>query len=116
MPLRSADASGYETQLRDQPPWVRLSYTVTPWGGEPVDYDYKILLASTTPNYGGQRWWFVCPLTKGGRDCFRRVGKLYLPPGGRHYGCRQCYDLSYESAHSHKQKPQPKPGHRAIRS
>jgi hypothetical protein len=29
--------------------------------------------------------------------CGRRVGKLYLPPGGRYYGCRQCHDLTYTS-------------------
>jgi hypothetical protein len=31
------------------------------------------------------------------------VGKLYLPPGGKFFGCRQCYDLTYESCQrSHK--------------
>jgi hypothetical protein len=31
------------------------------------------------------------------------VGKLYLPPGGRYYGCRHCYDLTYTSCQeSHK--------------
>lgn len=29
-------------------------------------------------------------------DC--RVGKLSLPPGGKYYGCRHCYSLTYESA------------------
>jgi len=32
-----------------------------------------------------------------GRGCGRRVGKLYLPPGGRYFGCRQCHDLTYTS-------------------
>jgi hypothetical protein len=28
---------------------------------------------------------------------------LYLPPGGKFFGCRQCYDLTYESCQrSHK--------------
>lgn len=92
---------GYEVDTRGRPPWARLFYTVTPWGREPEKYDYKILLATTHPNYGGLRWWFVCPLTKGGRACYRRCGKLYLPPGGRYYGCRQCYELTYESAQEH---------------
>ncbi len=35
------------------------------------------------------------------RRLYRRCGKLYLPPGGRHYGCRACYELSYESAQEH---------------
>ncbi len=32
-----------------------------------------------------------------GRPCGRRVGKLYLPSGGRYYGCRHCYRLTYTS-------------------
>ena len=52
---------------------------------------------------GGVRWWFLCTLTCDGRYCGRRVGKLYLPPGGRYYGCRHCYDLTYKSCQlSHK--------------
>lgn len=92
---------GYEVNTRGPAPWVRLYYTVTPWGGDPVSYDYKIALVTTMPNYGGRRWWFECPLMKGGRSCYRRCGKLYLPPGGRYYGCRQCYELTYESAQEH---------------
>ena len=88
---------GYEVDTRGRPPWVRLSYTITPWGGTPAEYDYKILLTQTWPNYGGRRWWFVCPLV----GCGQRCGKLYLSPGGRYYGCRQCYRLTYESAQEH---------------
>jgi len=29
--------------------------------------------------------------------CGRRVGTLYLASGGNYFGCRHCYDLSYES-------------------
>ena len=25
------------------------------------------------------------------------MGKLYLPPGGRYYGCRHCHELTYTS-------------------
>ena len=96
-----AASIGYEVDTQGRLGWVRLYYTVTPWDGDPVDYDYKISLVSTTPNYGGRRWWFVCPLVKGGRSCYRRCGKLYLPPGGRYYGCRHCYELTYTSAQEH---------------
>jgi hypothetical protein len=30
--------------------------------------------------------------------CGRRVGKLYLPPGGKYFGCRHCYNLTYTSS------------------
>src|SRR5262249_38010382 len=31
------------------------------------------------------------------RGCERRVGRLYLPPGERAFGCRSCYNLTYRS-------------------
>ncbi len=54
-------------------------------------------LQTTQPNFGGVRWWFSCPRTVDGEECHRRVGKLYLPPGGRYFACRHCLDLTYES-------------------
>lgn len=88
---------GYEVNTTTSHGTVRLFYTITPQGGEPQEYDYKVMLTTTCPNFGGVRWWFLCPLLRGERSCARRVGKLYLPPGTRYYGCRHCYDLSYES-------------------
>ena len=41
--------------------------------------------------FGGERPWFVCP----GAGCDRRVAVLYGP--GKHFLCRHCYDLVYES-------------------
>ncbi len=40
------------------------------------------------------RWFGRCPI------CLeQRVGKLYLPPGHRFFGCRtSCYDLGYQSS------------------
>lgn len=51
-----------------------------------------VRIKPTQPNYGGKRWWFMCP------DCDRRAGKLFLPPRRLHFRCRACHDLSYESA------------------
>jgi hypothetical protein len=60
-------------------------------------------LTTTALPWGGYRWWFTCPLVVSGRYCVRRVGKLYLPPGARYFGCRRCYDLTYTSCQeSHK--------------
>ena len=59
--------------------------------------NYPVRVVSTVPTYGGRRWWFLCPL------CDRRAAKLYLPPGGRLFGCRTCHRLTYESVHeAHK--------------
>ena len=79
---------------------ARLHYMQT-GAGEAMDYQVSV---TTTPlPWGGLRWWFICPLTVNGCYCGRRVGKLYLPPGGRYFGCRRCYDLTYTSCNeSHK--------------
>lgn len=65
--------------------------------GEETDYDYEVRPTTTPCNYGGVRYWFICPLSKNGVYCGRRVAKLYKAPGGNYFGCRHCYDLSYES-------------------
>jgi hypothetical protein len=59
--------------------------------------EYRVELTRTPCAYGGGRYWFLCPLTKDGVYCGNRVGKLYLPRRGRFFGCRECYDLTYES-------------------
>jgi hypothetical protein len=93
-------AIGYEVNTLADPPWVRLFYTFT---GRQDSLDYRIRLVTTRPRFGGLRWWFICPLLVYDRPCGRRVGKLYLPPGGRYYGCRHCYRLTYTSCQeSHK--------------
>jgi hypothetical protein len=63
-------------------------------------YDLMImsrLLVTTRTRLGGIRWWFLCPLMAEGSPCGRRVGKLYLPPAGRYFGCRNCQQLTYTS-------------------
>jgi hypothetical protein len=54
-------------------------------------------LTTTRPRFGGLRWWFRCPLGVKGEPCGRRVGKLYLPPRARDFGCRHCHQLTYRS-------------------
>src|SRR5215212_5846567 len=60
-------------------------------GGEWKDVHEPVSLDWTSCNFGGGRPWFVCP----GAGCGRRVAILYGP--GRHFLCRHCYDLVYES-------------------
>jgi hypothetical protein len=61
----------------------------------------SIPLQGTIPNFGGMRWWFLCPLVKSGATCNRRVNKLFLLPRGEYFGCRACLNLTYESAQTH---------------
>jgi len=58
---------------------------------------HLIELSVTACNFGGFRYWFLCPAVKNGVYCGNRVTKLYLPSGGKVFGCRQCYDLTYQS-------------------
>src|SRR5262249_6137709 len=86
-------------------PFVRLSYTLTRRATQEKEaLDYRVRLTTTRPRFGGLRWWFVCPLVVDGQPCERRVGKLYLPPGGRYFGCRHCYGLTYHSAQTHDRR------------
>jgi hypothetical protein len=63
----------------------------------PEQIAYDIALATTSQQYGGVRWWLRCPLAVNGEPCRRCVRQLYLPPGKRYFGCRYCYNLTYES-------------------
>ena len=77
-------------------PLMRLNYTQTSNDtGEKKDFMYDIPLTSTPCRYGGKRWWFICPMSRNGRYCGRRVATLYL--GDELFACRHCYDLTYAS-------------------
>jgi hypothetical protein len=85
-----------------EPPVAVIRYSSSWWGGDRgcvwLEYDrygehvhYCISLMSTTPHFGGRRWWFKCPVKH------IRVGKLYLPPGAILFASRQAHDLTYKS-------------------
>jgi hypothetical protein len=60
-------------------------------GKNRIRIDDKVYLAPIRPHFGGLRWWFVCPQLN------RRMRKLYLPLGGRHFWSRRAYELAYAS-------------------
>jgi hypothetical protein len=90
--------------LPDESRILHFIYTSTnPRTGEKWDSNYPVRLVTTHQNFGGLRWFFLCPLVINGRPCLRRAAKLYLPPGGIYFGCRECYGLTYTSSQeSHK--------------
>ena len=80
---------------------IRFQYTQTQsYNGEKESLDYPVRLTATSCRYGGKRWWFICPLIRNGSTCNRRVLKLYLG-GSKYFGCRHCYNLTYESCQEH---------------
>jgi hypothetical protein len=62
------------------------------------DVRIPVRLEMTPTQFGGRRFWFVCPLIMRGVPCTRRAAKLYLPPGGRYFACRRCHNLTYRSS------------------
>ena len=85
---------GYEVYTRDRSyMWMRLHYTHTPYySGEPENMDYKIQIVTTRPHYGGERFWFVCPLTH------ERAAVLYSPSGSKWFASRHAFRrLKYRS-------------------
>ncbi len=50
----------------------------------------------TKCNFGGQRFWFVCPMCNG------RIGVLYKNPISEAILCRKCHGLSYMKSTFHK--------------
>jgi len=94
--LRAGEESiGLQVLMLENDEHIRFQYTQTDvYTGKKSELYYKVRLVSTPCNFGGHRWWFICPLTIDGNTCGRRVGVLYR--GGKEYfGCRHCYDLTY---------------------
>lgn len=76
-----------------------IGYTVLPGRGVKLnyttngkDYEYLAQISATQPNYGGVRYWWICPNT----SCNRRVRILYLHNG--YFLCRHCQNLTYKSS------------------
>jgi hypothetical protein len=91
---------GYSVTCGDDPS-ITLNYTRR--DGE--DVKLPIWLQTTPTQFGGERWWFTCPLVVNGVACNRRVGKLHLPPAARYFGCRTCHKLTYRSCQeAHKEE------------
>lgn len=90
-----------ESTIRPPDPHVRFIYTQTDRDtGEQQHFDYKVRLATTPCHYGGKRYWFICSLSVNGKYCGRRVGVLYK--GGDYFGCRHCYNLTYDSKNENR--------------
>ena len=91
-PMNSAVVS-YLLTVEPSAGTLRLLYSMK---SQDANLDYPVRLVTTPCRLGGVRWWFICPLTKNGVPCGRRVRKLYLC--GKYFGCRHCHDLTYQSS------------------
>lgn len=98
-----ADMTGCLTWTSRGQPIMQAEYAarMATVGAERLELNYgggavrqTIRLRHTVPNYGGKRWWLVCPY----RGAL--VNNLYLPPGGDRFASRQVYRLGYRSERS----------------
>ena len=72
-------------------PFVIFMYTLTDRDGNETKYDQTVPLETTPCNFGGERYWFLCPV------CYSRVGALFLIPGDVNFACRHCNNITYLS-------------------
>lgn len=85
---------------------LKLSYKIRNHSQEEYkDFDCPIEIVSSKCNYGGYRYWMICPLIKGGIPCRNRVLKLYLSPGSNYFGCRDCLEITYASKSKNYHNP-----------
>jgi len=60
--------------------FIKLFYTQTSAvTKEKTDLDYTIELVTTSCNFGGVRYWFICPLVVNSWPCGRRVTRFLVP-------------------------------------
>ena len=105
IPLSWSSSRGNHCSIRLDvypPDRLRLRYTSTNrTTKEETNLDYNVYVESTPCNYGGQRWWFLCPA------CHRRCRVLYLAPGSVYFACRICHNLTYTSQQEGRNKWSP---------
>lgn len=87
---QEAGSIGYHAKMH-QPGEERLELSFTRGSGEDREQVRQtVRLCHTAPNFGGRRWWMICPYRH------IRVGKLYLPSNGDRFASRQAWRLGYQ--------------------
>ena len=81
--------------LRTEAERLHLSYTVRIGDRKWEDVAEIILIVRVSCRFGGSRAYFICPGSREGNKCGRRIAKLYLSRG--HFLCRHCNQLGYAS-------------------
>jgi hypothetical protein len=75
---------------------VVLNYRVRNWTATEWKFiERRVPLTWTDCHFDGRRPWFCCSVRTNGRYCGRRVAVLF--GDGELFGCRNCYQLAYES-------------------
>lgn len=70
----------------------RLILTYTRGSGDDREnVRQEIRLVATQPQFGGKRWWMVCPYAG------TRCAKLFLPGNGDRFASRKAWGIAYQS-------------------
>lgn len=85
---------GIVVSIKDDDSSLRIHYSLNKNGSE-TTYNYKIPIERTLCNFGGFRYWFICPWYKGGIYCGKRVANIYCK--SKYFSCRHCNELTYRS-------------------
>lgn len=89
-----AGSISYVADIRDSENAIlRLSFTRGP-EGDRESVEQVVRLVYSQPNFGGRRWWMICPYRH------ERVAKLYLPNGGDRFAGRKAWRLAYQCQRS----------------
>lgn len=70
---------------------LTIAYAITSADGQRKTVSQRVRLTATVPQFGGRRWWMLCPVTGA------RVRCLHLPPGGERFASRKAWGLSYRT-------------------
>jgi hypothetical protein len=92
--------------LRTEAERLHLSYAVRVGDGAWEDVPEIIPIVWVPCRFGGSRAYFICPGSRDGSECGRRIAKLHL--SSRHFLCRHCTQLAYASQYE-------QPWERALR-
>lgn len=97
--LRNNYSVGIETFFDDEKGYLRIYYSQIN-ENDKKSFDYRVELIPSECNFGGKRYWFICPLQKNNKPCNRRVNVLYKC--GDYFGCRHCFNLTYKTRNENR--------------
>jgi len=91
---------GYSADMEDEFASVLKLSFARGSGADREDVKQQISLVYTEPNFGGRRWWMICPYRH------IKVAKLYLRNGGDRFASRKAWGLAYNSQRvAHRDRP-----------